>query len=169
MLHPGDDVDWKDVNQEMAKRILTQGELYLQNQVQLAIAADQRATTAASIFASMATAVAAAFIAFWDTSQNKAALIGGFAGAACLLGAAGLAAWAARPTDFNTPGNHPRQWFSGRRGDLTKMIGGEAESVQRRIDSNDGILSKNQEALRNAFRLALLGPIIALSVWLYVH
>jgi hypothetical protein len=161
------DIDWTDVDLGMAQQILAQGELHLQSQVSLAIAADQRATTAASIFASTAAAVAAAFIAFWDKSQNQAALIGGLVAAGLLLIAASFAAWAARPTDFHIPGNHPSQWFSGIRHPLVGMIGGEAESVQRRIEANDRIMAGNQAALRHSFWIALLGPFVALGAWLY--
>src|SRR6476661_4035467 len=119
-------VNWTGVTEKMARQILAQGELFLQTQVTLAIAADQRAATAASILASAATAIAAAFIAFWDKTADKAALIGGLTGAAMLMIAASMAAYAARPTDFRSPGNHPNQWFGGRKANIVGMIGGEA-------------------------------------------
>lgn len=159
-------VEWNGVTEKMARQILVQGELFLQTQVTLAVAADQRASTAASILASAATAIAAAFIAFWDKTADKAALIGGLTGAAMLMIAAGMAAYAARPTDFQSPGNHPNKWFGGRRADLPGMIGGEAESVQRRIDKNDLILVENQRWVRRAFQAALTAPFAAVLVWL---
>jgi hypothetical protein len=165
MAERQDGVDWDDVSQDMAREILARGDLYLATQVQMAIAADQRATTAASILASMATAIAAAFIAFWDKSNNLDALIGGLVGAAFLLVGAGIAAWAARPTDFEASGNHPSGWYAGRKKRLAAMIGGEAESVQRRILKNDITLVNNQKALRNAFKAALLAPVAAVGAW----
>jgi len=159
-------VDWTGVTEKMARQILAQGELHLQAQQDLAIAADQRASTAASILASAATAIAAAFIAFWDKSADRAALAGGLAAGVCLMIAAALAAFAARPTDFHSPGNHPAQWFGGRRADFVGMIGGEAESVQRRIEKNHTIMGRNQEWLRWSFRTALAAPVISVLIWL---
>ena len=159
-------VDWGGVSEKMARQILAQGELFLQTQITLAIAADQRAATAASILASAATAIAAAFIAFWDKTADKAASIGGMVAAAMLMIAAGMAAYAARPTDFESPGNHPAQWFGGRKANIVGMIGGEAESVQRRIAKNERILTANQRWLRRAFAAALAAPALALVAWL---
>lgn len=159
-------IDWTKVSEEMARQILAQGELFLQGQVQLAVAADQRATTAASIFASMATAVAAAFIAFWDSSKDEAALFGGLGGAIVLLTAAGFAAWAARPTSFDLPGNHPIKWFDDSEGSLIERIGRECESYQRRISYNDEVMGRNKGWMKLAFVAALLAPVISVSTWL---
>jgi hypothetical protein len=166
MASEPDEIDWTDVTEVMARQILDQGELYLQNQVTLAIAADQRATTAASIFSSMAAAVAAAVVALWGKPGSEAMIVSGLLGLALIILAAGFAAWAARPTEFNTPGNHPEQWYVGRHANLVSMIGGEAESVQRRIVKNDDILRENQEALRSAFWLAIAAPVFAILPWL---
>jgi hypothetical protein len=152
----------------MARQILAQGELYLGSQQTLAIAADQRATTAASILASAATAIAAAFIAFWDKDADKSALIGGIAAAALLMVAAIMAAYAARPTDFDSPGNHPVNWFDNRKENIVTMIGGEAESVQRRIERNAAIMAANQRCVTRAFIVAVSSPAVGLLIWVAV-
>ncbi len=168
MSEANEDVDWTNVSEDMARQILAQGELYLQGQVQLALAADQRATTAASIFASTAAAVVAAFIAFWDDSQDRTALLSGLIGAAFLMTGALAAAWAARPVNFEITGNHPRQWYAGRTAAIVPMIGGEAESVQRRIDANDKRMAINHAWLRAGFNVAMLAPVASLVAWLWV-
>lgn len=165
MSQPEEGVDWTGVDIEMARQILAQGEAALQAQLQLAIASDQRATTAASIFVSMATAVAAAFIAFWDNTQDSSALWGGLTGAAFLLVGGALAAFAARPTDFFIPGNHPRQWYEGRNSVLATMVGGEAEDVQRRIEANDTLMFANQRWLKAGFAAVMIAPLASLLVW----
>lgn len=163
---PAAKVDWNDVDVEMARQILAQGELYLQGQVQLAIAADQRATTAASIFGSMATAVAAVVIAFWDNSKDDAALAAGLVGAALLLAAAVFAAIAARPVAFDVAGNHPAKWIDDRKGSLVARIGRECESYQRRITFNDSVMSRNKGWITIAFGVALIAPPVSVLVWL---
>ena len=117
----------------------------------------------------MATAVAAAFIAFWDSSKDQAALIGGLAGAALLLVAAGFAAWAARPTAFDLPGNHPAKWIDDREGNLVERIGRECESYQRRISYNDGVMAGNKGWMKLAFIAALLAPLASVAVWLVLR
>ncbi len=161
--------DWAGVSEEMARQILNQGELYLQGQVQLAIAADQRATTAASILASMATAVAAAFLAFADAFQDKAALAAGLTGAGFLLIAGCFAAWAARPVAFDLPGNHPDKWFDDRKDGLTQRLGRESESYQRRITHNDSVMAANKGWIIIAFGLALLAAPMSVLIWLLLH
>ena len=161
-----DGVDWSGVSEKMARQILAQGELYLSSQQTLAIAADQRAATAASIMATAATAIAAAFIAFWDKSLDKSALIGGIAAAAFLMAAAIMAACAARPTDFHSPGNHPAMWLDNRKANIVSMIGGEAESVQRRIECNARIMTASQRWVVRSFWVALASPIIGLGTWI---
>ena len=46
------------------------------------------------------------------------------------------------------------------------MIGGEAESVQRRIYNNDRILAFNQKLLVAAFWVAAAAPVLGTMSWL---
>jgi hypothetical protein len=117
----------------------------------------------------MATAVAAAFIAFWDSSKDQAALFGGLAGASLLLVAAGFAAAAARPTSFDLAGNHPNKWFDDREGDLVDRIGRECESYQRRISYNEGVMGANKRLMTLAFLAGLLAPLGSVLVWLLLR
>jgi hypothetical protein len=46
------------------------------------------------------------------------------------------------------------------------MIGGEAESVQRRIASNNVIMGANQTWLKRSFFVAVLSPFAGFAAWL---
>jgi hypothetical protein len=83
-----------------------------------------------------------------------------------LLWAAYRAAWAARPIDFYYPGNQPSQWWPNRHADLVGMLGGEAENYDERIEYNQERLTENQGAIKDAFALALVAPIVGAVVWL---
>ena len=86
------DLDWSQVSDDMARQILHQGELYLATQVQTAIAADQRATTSASIFSGFAAALAVAFLAYAsDKAVGFAATVGAVGAiTALVVGAAAM-------------------------------------------------------------------------------
>ena len=87
------------LNKELAERVLYQGELRLSAQLQIALGADQRAITSASILIGIATAAfgfAGAMLPGTDsTIAISAALVGGL-----LLVAGGFCVWAAWPVPF---------------------------------------------------------------------
>ena len=159
------DIDWKIVDLEMAREIKAQGETFLHAQLQAAIASDQRATTMAGVCVTLATAVVAAGIAYWDKAGSFPILFGAFAGAVSLLFAAGCAGWSARPVDFYYPGNQPRQWYEARNADVKVALGGEAENYDRHIASNQVILTSSRKAINLAFWAAIMSPIIGGAVW----
>ena len=74
-----DPVDWNGVSEEMARQIFQQGETYMQAQLAIAVAADQRAITAASIFAATAVAVLGVTLAYWATKPDLPILLAGLA------------------------------------------------------------------------------------------
>lgn len=158
------DVDWTGTTEKMAREILTQGQMLLQAQFQSALASDQRATTFASILASVATAVAAGTIALWDHLQ-KDAFWAGMTMAAMLMLATIFGAWAARPIDFFMPGTRPEAWYDDRKENFVGMIGGAAERCQEDIDANETFMAGNQMALRIGFVVAILSPFAGLLVW----
>jgi hypothetical protein len=149
----------------MARQIFAQGETYLQAQLQLALASDQRATTMASILTAVASAVAAGALALWTVSQNASILAAGLVTATVLLVGAAFAAWAARPVDFNLAGNHPEKWFGVSKAPLVVVLGGEAENYQEHIEANDKVLGANQRALKRAGIAALLAPLVGVAAW----
>lgn len=159
-------VDWSDVPEEMARQIMTQGETYMQAQLQVALASDQRAITMASIFAAIGTAVIAAAVGSWESLHSLPLLVSGLLGGAFTLAGTAACLWAARNVSFFFPGNHPEQWYDGRDERLAIMLGGEAENYQHRIDENQARLAANARALETGFRLVLAAPAVALATWL---
>jgi len=156
--------DWSKADPDMVRFIHAQAETYLQSQFQSALASDQRATTFASILASVSAAVFAGCIALWEKAESDA-LAGGLVTAAILLAAAALGAWAARPIDFFMPGTRPEKWYDFRARSSIQMLGFAAEDYQHDIDENEGFMSGNQTALRYGFLLALAAPIVGVLLW----
>jgi hypothetical protein len=160
-----DGVDWGRVDLEMARQIASQGEKYLQTQVQMAIAADQRAMTLAGLFTAIATAVIAASIAYWDKSGSAPILAAGVVGGVVMLIGAASCLWSARQIDFYYPGNEPAHWYAQRYATLTEAIGGEAENYQHHIEKNDAAIKANGRFLGWGAKIAVAAPIVGLVVW----
>jgi hypothetical protein len=149
----------------MARQILSQGEVHMQAQLDVAIAADQRATTASSLFASIAAATTAATLAYWDKSGDLPILIAGISGSAAMGIGAIITLRAANPVDFYLPGNHPRNWYDCRFEPIPAMLGAEAENYQYRIDRNRDVLLANAATFKQGTTLAVAAPLLALGVW----
>jgi hypothetical protein len=150
---------------EMAEHVLRQGELFLQAQLQTAIAADQRATTIAAFFGTVGTAVAAATIAYWDGSEDSAVLISGLIGAALMIAGACICLYAARPVDFYFAGNHPSAWLPLRFNPLFDVLLGEAENYQDHIEKNAKFLSTNGRLIGWGAAIAVLAPVVSVLAW----
>jgi hypothetical protein len=165
MTEVADGIDWTGVSEPMARQIMTQGETFLQAQLQAALAADQRATTMSSVFVTLSTAIAAGGIAFGQSVADQGIVTGSLVCSFALLIAAGFGAWAARPIDFYFPGNQPSQWYQGRKVALSKMLGGEAENYEARIEYNNGELAANQAAIYRGFWVGLVSPLLGVLVW----
>ncbi len=160
-------VDWTGVSEDMAREIKSQGERYIEGQLQIALASDQRAATMAGIFTAIATAAIAGGIAYWDKTGSAHVLSAGLAGGFWMMIGVGLCLWAARPVDFYIPGNHPEQWYESRLGNLAENLGGEAENYQTRITSNAARLVKMGRVLKGGAFLVCTAPIVATaSFWL---
>ena len=153
------------ISLEMADRVLRQGELYLQAQLQSAIAADQRATTMAAFFGTLGSAVVAASIAYWDTTSDLPTLIAGLAGAAFMVSGAGVCLWAARPVNFYFVGNHPQSWFDVLGRPLPEVLLGEAENYQDHIVSNTNLLEYNGTCLKWGAATAVVAPVFDFLFW----
>lgn len=165
METPSAPVEWSDSNPEVVAHIFRQGEKYLDTQVQMALAADQRAMTVASIYAAIATAVMAGALTYWDKTGSVPILAAGLAGGISMLIGAGMCLWAARPINFYYPGNEPANWYDYRKATLTQNLGVESENYQHHIDVNATCLERNANALAWGSRVALAAPILALAVW----
>lgn len=163
---PDQGIDWATVNEAMARQIFEQGETFLQSQLQVALASDQRAITIAGIYSAIATAVIAGAIAYWDKTDSLAVLLAGLIGGGWMLAGVGLCVWAARATMFYFPGNHPASWYECAGDSLSECLGGEAENYQTRIDANQLALAGNAKALGWGAFFAASAPLIGAGVWL---
>jgi hypothetical protein len=155
-------LNWVNTNPETVKLILNRADEYLSAQLSTAFAADQRATTLASVLVALATAVfGAATTEIADTAMRAGAIISGLV----FLGAAWVASSAARPTEFYFNGAHPREWWPVRRHNIEELLGIETENLQEAIDHNSVVLTKNAEKIIAASRLAVAAPAIGLITW----
>jgi hypothetical protein len=166
MPDEAEDEGWSGVSEAMARQILLQAETYLQAQLQLAISADSRATSMASLYVTLTLAVLGGGLGYWHETGAWSPLLAGLVSGGFLTGAAVFAAWAARPVDFYLPGNVPDGWMECRKNELAPMLGYEAENYGTHIDTNNRILGANQDAIRRAYKLAIAAPIAGAIAWL---
>ncbi len=137
----------------------------LRDQLQCALAADQRALVLAGLAISAAVVLAGGGIAM--AQQGLTAGIGVPFGLALLLllGAAGLAIWTARPTRFFLSGDLPRTW----RHDLAKgasladVLPELAADLNDRIEKNETLLAGNGRLLLGGLCLALGAAALAVA------
>lgn len=158
-------VDWTGVSEDMARQILQQGETFMQAQLQAAIASDSRATAMCGLYLTLALAILAAGLGYWQQVDIDAVLFASLTGGGALIAASAFAAWAARPVDFFFPGNQPHQWIPNRTQGLLGMLGGEAENYDARIAFNEAQIASSKRAVDRALKIAVLSPLAALIVW----
>lgn len=163
-MNESEPIDWSVVSPEMASLIHSQAEKHLTAQLTSALASDQRATTFASILASISAAVLAGCAALWETLEG-ASLAAGFTVSISLLVAAIFGAWAARPIDFFMPGARPEQFAECREQPLAQVLGQLSEIYQHDIDENEEFMAGNQKALRLGLVFALSSPILGIITW----
>jgi len=150
----------------MARLIVEQGDKYLEWQFQAALAADQRATTSASIFIGFSAALFVGVITYWADQKDCAVLLGGLLTAALLFFGAGCCFWAALPRDFYSPGNEPARWFGVVDQKISVALGREATNYQTRIDVNDRALGKMAQWFKWGTIVACIAPIAGAIVWI---
>jgi hypothetical protein len=158
-------VDWSEVSMEAATTILRQGELYLDGQSRLALAADQRALSAASVFSGFAGVVLAATLGYWAETHRIDLLAAGFVMTGMMLAGAFSCMVAAWPVAFALPGNEPKQWWAVRTKPLNMVIGGETENYQTLIDINISILTKNARWLKFGLAFGVSAPFGGALAW----
>jgi hypothetical protein len=162
----GNDPDWREVDPEMARTVLVQGETYLKAQLDISLASDRRALTVGSIFATVAIGTAGAAIARFAEHKGVPFLLAGLSTATFLVLGAWWCFWSARPILFYSPGSHPKQWWPVRKAPLAEVIGGETENYQKYIEHNERCLAENAKALERGSRFAATAPVVGLIVWL---
>jgi len=149
--------DFSGVPESGVKELHRQGELCLLGTIQLALAADQRATTLSGIFGAGAVALAAAMAGLVSGEHPNLVLIASAATTAFFLFVGALlCAWSAKPTDFFVGGYEPR-YLAVSCADEVYALRYAAEDLQVRIDANRDTLEKS--ALRQTWgrRVAAAG------------
>jgi hypothetical protein len=155
------DLDWTDVSGEMAERILKQGELFLESQLKIGLAADQRAMVSAGIFAAFSASLVAATTAFISQHLSIEAAGAGYASAAMLLIGSIVCARSARPQPFGHAGSQPKMWWDIRaQNDTAAAIGAESEDYQVRIEHNEKTLAANARNLVWGLRIGMSAPVV---------
>jgi hypothetical protein len=145
--------------------ILRQGELYLDGQSRLALAADQRALSAASIFSGFAAVVLATTLAYWEQTGSLDLLLAGLMTMGLMLIGAFSSMGAAWPVGFALPGNEPKQWWPLRNEPLNTNLGGETENYQKLIDMNFSILVTNARWLKVGLAFGVTAPLFGALTW----
>lgn len=151
---------YTNASDEKLKLILRQAEERLAAQLQVALAADQRAMT----FASILLAAAAVLIA-WDGTDTlwwpKLILIAAF------TVAGGFSLWAASPIGWELVGNTPEAWVEdiaeGNAGDDAKHSANAAMAAHyaKMIGDNEMSLTGNANWFRTAKAISFVGVLLA--------
>ena len=161
-------MDWSKVSQEMAEKILGQGETFLQATLTVASGLDQRSATLAGIFSASATAALGASAAIQISDNGNCALVyAGLAVAATWFLGALLCVAALWPSKYHLPGNHPRNWWAESVSErpMVEAIGGESENYQEKIDYNVNGLKWDSMFLKFGATVGCAAPLVGLIAW----
>lgn len=163
-------IDWSKSSDDTVREIVREAEAFIAAQVQLATAADQRASVMASVFAAAGAALVAGLIALVgaEHADGKVAIyIGGGLAAGLFLVGAALCVSATLPTGFDLPGGEPNNWRrdveSGR--PVIESLREQAENYQGKIDDNGGVLRANAKRFKWGALLGLAAPFVGFVVW----
>lgn len=154
---------------ELARTVLRQGELRLQDQLTRAIASDQRASTLAGIFIAAATVSLVAAVAFATAgTPNPPLAAGGIAAAVMLLVAGAYCARAAMPVKFAAVGAVPQNWWEDgvKERPLAECLENESANYQRYISDNMKVIARSGKLLRCGAGLGWFAPQIGVVFWL---
>jgi hypothetical protein len=148
-------MDLSEVPQESVQELHRQAEACLSGTIQLAIAADQRATTMVGVFGAGSVALLAAIATVLAATSPHNSFIAGAGTMAALLFAAALTSGiAAAPTDFHVGGYEPKR-FARSASDFVWMLRYAVEDMQDRIEFNRAVLERSARLLRVAMAFAV--------------
>ncbi len=165
-------MDWSEVDERMAGKILRQGEIYLQGTLAVSTAADQHAATLAGIFSAAAIAVLAATLVMIQSPHPDTALIvSGFTVAFTWFIGSSLCVAVVWPSKFHLAGNEPKNWWPENvaLGSLVEAIGGETENYQERIEFNTAAIRKSAKRLKLGAAMGCAAPIAGFGIWLILR
>ncbi len=151
--------DFSSLPNNAVDEVLRLGEATLTGTVQIAVAADQRATAMAGIFGAGFVALLAVAAAIATNERYTPSLFfAALTTATGLFVAAVCCAWAARPNDFFVGGYEPRHIMKST-GDVVWMKRYACEDVQKRIDANARSLEKGAKLVIAGAVIAFLSPV----------
>lgn len=159
------------LNEDLARTVLRQGELRLQDQLARALASDQRATTLAALF----TAAAMGALGFGASvlgqpDPDLAVGIASLATGALLLAGVGFCVAAAWPVPFGAAGAAPEKWWKDgvETRPLAECLKKESRNYQRRIEDNRTVHARATWQLRVGIVSGCSAPALGLVVWALV-
>lgn len=160
--------DFSEISKSVIDEVFQNGQTCLQGTVQLAIAADQRATALAGIFIAGAVALLATAATVKASSLDDPAFAwASLVTAAVLFLAALISGWSARPIDFHVAGYEPAK-LAICDGDDVWMKRYACEDIQVRIDENRSSLERRAKILTRGAIIAALSPILGIASYLMV-
>lgn len=164
--------DFSNISLAAIKEMHRQGENCLKGTVQLAIAADQRATTLAGVLGGVSAAImTVAAPLFMSASSNLALTCATLAILLFLFIGAGCAAYAAKPSDFYVAGYEPRRIACSAQGDEPELwiLRYATEDLQTRIDANRQALECTSAYLHCAVLAATFAMPAGVFIFLVLH
>lgn len=161
---------WQKVELELVKEILREGESYLQAQLSLALAADQRSSVVAGLFTAAAAAIIAGLITLASSehpSHPLAIYAGGTVSVTLLIAGASLCIWAARPVNFYVSGNEPKKWYKDVEAprELRVLLGEQAQLYQEMIEDNNKALRRNSQLFLAGGIAGIAAPVAGAIIW----
>lgn len=168
-------IDWTKNTEDAAREVVREAEAFLTAQVALAVSADQRASSMASIFTAAGAGLIVGLMTLASSDHAAATsslgiYVGGGIASILFLVAAIFSMSAALPVDFEVPGNVAASWKddieSGR--PLREALGELAETYDEKIASNNTVLADNARRFKRGAQLAISAPALGALAWVLV-
>jgi hypothetical protein len=157
--------NWSEAEPTLVQEICRLAEAQLAAQLQLAIAADQRAAVLAGFFGAAATGIVGAIATVVEFRTNRTLFLGSAETAAMLLFAAVWCIFALLPIGVWTPGNQPSEWYADvtAKKSLVESMGQQAAFYDDHIDENNSTLANNAGWLRLGAVYGVGAPFVGLT------
>lgn len=167
--------EWLAADQEVQNYVSKNAHIYLDNQVKLATAADQRASSLAGAFSASATAVLAVLAATEGLLKSSVPHIYPIIAAAIVTSAAFLMAAAfcvsaILPRAVWLPGSAPESWYGDikEKWPLNKCLYSEVKYLQEKIDENRLLLQSNARSFKRGALIGTLAPLFGIATWVII-
>lgn len=150
----------------LAERVFQQTEVRLAAQLDVALAADMRAITSATLLIGLAAAALGFCAANFEGEQRGLAFGAGTTGAV-LLFAALLCLAAAWPKKFDLTGNLSSNWWEDgvEKRSYADCLRREAGNYDKRIRRNRDVIAVNARLFQGGMWVALAAPILGFLAW----